>query len=279
VGSTNGGGDYIVNNQLDPVFYGAYTSGSGFGVWAASTAYALNAVRSANGGFFVCSQAGTSTTGSGPIITAFGTAITDGTAKWLFICSTNSVGVSITATANSNYVTNNDISGPWTAAIFVQNSDGNILTGNTLGQIIGVPIVLGTNATNTLVEGNLISGAYGANSAGIEDTNGSATFSRIFNNEVTNCGWYGIFIQSAGTLVQGNKVSGFGQVTAAYGIGVAGGTQSFGVSGNVILSGSSGCIQVAAGTSDFYSIMGNIVSGGTISDGGTGTHKTLSGNN
>ncbi len=276
--SSNGGGDYIINNQFDPVFYGAYTSASGFGAWAQSTSYSLNAVRSANGGFFVCSQAGTSAAvGTGPAITAFNTQITDGTAKWFFICASTSYGISLTSTSNSNFITNNDISGPWTAGVFIGGSDGNSVLSNTIGQIIGIGVQLGATATNTLVQGNVISGMYGQFAVGVEDSNGSATGSRIVNNFINGTGWYGIFIQSANNIISGNTVTGAGQITSVYGIEVAANVNDFTISYNNIIAsaGMTGPIRVNAGTSNFYNIIGNVIDSGTIVDSGSGTTKVV----
>jgi hypothetical protein len=276
--SAAGGGDMIVCNQFDPVFYGNYIYSSGFGAWAQSTVYALNQVRSANGGFFVCSQAGTSAgAGTGPVVSPFGTQITDGTAKWLFITATGSAGISITAGANSNYIAFNDISGPLTAAISITNTDGTELVGNTIGQIIGNGLLLGASATNTLVQGNTFSGMYGQFATAIQDTNGSATSARIVDNYIQQTGWHAILLQSANAIVTGNNISGAGLITGSYGIEVIANTNSFNISDNVITTsgGMSGPIQVAAGTSDFYNITSNIIGSGVIADGGTGTHKTV----
>lgn len=283
VAISNGGGEYIVDNQLDQNIYGtAYTFSSGFGAWAASTAYTAGQVVFANGGWFVCAVSGTSTTGSGPVISAFNTQITDGTAKWYFNSATNSAGVSISSTANSNFITNNDISGPWANGIIVSNSDGSNLVGNNFGQTLGNAIQLGANATNMLVQGNNLVSIYGINSGAIVDaTGGTATGTRVLGNYIQNTGRYGTILQSANFLVQGNTIKSVGLITGAYGIDVAANINSFNISGNLITAsvGMTGPIRVAAGTSDFYNITGNVVTGVAVVDGGTGTHKTIMGNN
>lgn len=61
----------------------AQINGASVAAWAASTAYALNAVVSANGAVYKATAAGTSaSTGSGPSGT--GAAITDGTVTWAY---------------------------------------------------------------------------------------------------------------------------------------------------------------------------------------------------
>ncbi len=272
----SGGGNCIVDNQLDPVFYGAYTMTSGFGAWATGTVYALNAVRSANGGFYVCTQAGTSAgAGGGPVITAFGTTIVDNTVRWLFICSTTAIGLNVAA--NSNFCAYNDVSGPWVAGINVTTADGNIVQANTVGQVLGSGINLGVNATNTLVHGNLVSGAYGTFAYAIGDGNGSATGSRFLNNIVSGSGWMGIIIQSANCMANDNWITGTSQLTGSYGIEVTANVNNFTISNNtiVITAGMNGPVKVAAGTSDNYKIMGNQTGTGVNLDGGTGNNKTV----
>jgi len=280
--SANGGGDYIGYNQLDPLFYGgAYTFASGFGAWAQSTAYTTGQVRSANGGFFMCSQNGTSSgTGTGPAITSFNTQVNDGTAKWFFISSTTFKQIQV-LTANSNFITHNDLSGPSSAGVIVQTtSDGNIIDQNTVGQIIGSGIQLGTNTTNTLVQGNVVSGSYGQFSAGIIDNNSSATGSRVVNNFINGAGWYGIFVQSSHFTVTDNVIQGTGQTTGSFGIEVAAAVTKFTITGNNVIPGTmSGAIKVNAGASDFYSVTNNLVEGGLVTDSGTGVNKTVIGNN
>jgi hypothetical protein len=52
------------------------------------------------------------------------------------------------------------------------------------------------------------------------------------------------------------------------------------VSENIFGTSNSGnAVTVESGSSDYYNITNNIANGLAISDGGTGTHKTISGNN
>lgn len=61
----------------------AQINGANVTAWATSTAYSLNAYRSANGAVYKCTTAGTSaSSGSGPSGT--GSSITDGTAVWAY---------------------------------------------------------------------------------------------------------------------------------------------------------------------------------------------------
>lgn len=278
--SSNGGGDMIICNQLDPIFWGNYTATSGFTAWAQSTVYALNDVRSANGGFFVCTVAGTSSnTGTGPVITAFNTTIVDGTVHWLFICSTTSRGVRA-VTANSNFIAFNDISGPWSVGIsLVSTSDGTIIKGNTIGQIIGNSISMNSGATNTQIEGNVISGAYGPGASGVCELATTTNGTRVVNNEISGTGSHGILIQADRATISNNLIQGYGQISGSYGIEIATNVSKFKVIGNSVVPTSTGAIQIAAGASDYYNVIGNIVEGGTVVDGGSGIHKTLLGNN
>ena len=47
----------------------------------------------------------------------------------------------------------------------------------------------------------------------------------------------------------------------------------------MLRAGMLGSMVVSSGASDYYDIVNNIVHGVAVSDGGSGTHKTLSGNN
>ena len=279
--SSNGGGDFIVNCQLDPLFYAttAYGWTSGYGAWATSTGYAAGAVVYVNNGWFVCQTGGISASlGSGPPITAFGTLITDGAVSWYFVGAYGGIGINLTATSNSNFIAFNDISGPWTNGIQIANSDGNIIKGNTFGQELGDGIQLLASATNTQIEGNLFSGMYGPDAIAISDSTGSSTGTRVINNEIIGTGWYGIFIQgSTGWIIANNTITGCGVITGAYAIEVAAGTTNFIINGNAInpSSGQTGPVQVATGASDYYQIIGNQVGTGVILDGGSGTHKVV----
>ena len=274
--SSSGGGDYIAFNQVDPLFYGGlYLMSAGFGAWAALTPVTAGQVRTANGGFFICSQSGTTASGSGPVISLFNTQITDGTAKWYFLCATNCHLMDVTA-ANSNYIAFNDFSGPSAAGIIVQSGDGNMLVSNTVGQILGGGIQL--QGTNTLVQGNIVSGCYGQFAAAIIDnTATSSTGARIVNNFINGSGWYGIFIQSVNCTIEGNYLTGAGQITSVYGIEVLANLNNFIISNNTIVAsaGMTGPIRVNAGTSTNYSISGNQCGSGVIVDSGTGTGKVV----
>jgi len=277
--SVNGGGDYIVFNQVDPLFYGfgSYTYTNGFGAWAGSTAYVAGDVRSSNGYFWSCSQSGTSAAAGGLTPTTFGTQVTDGTAKWHMLSNTTCALITVSS-ANSNYIAFNDCSGPSSQGIKLTNADGNIVHGNTIGQIIGSGIELGTNATFTDVSHNLVSGCYGAFSFGIGDANGSCAGARIIGNRINGAGWYGIFLATpnANAEISSNVVAGTGQTTGSFGIEVAAAVTKFTINGNVIIPGvMSGAIKVAAGASDNYQIVNNLLQGGTVTDGGTGLNKTV----
>jgi hypothetical protein len=38
-------------------------------------------------------------------------------------------------------------------------------------------------------------------------------------------------------------------------------------------------VTISSGAPDYYNVIGNILSGGTVSDSASGTHKTITGNN
>lgn len=278
----NGGGNYIVCNQFDPILWGTVSMNSSVGEsWAPNTNYSTNAVVIANGGYFIAQTGGlSSSVGSGPIISPFNSLITDGTVKWYFVANDNLRGIYISE--NSDFIAFNDISGPYSASVFVIDSDGCQLTGNTMGSSFGIGVQLGSNATNVLIQGNVISAIYGSFTIGIEDaSSGSATGARIFNNYIQQIGWTGINIASNYFNISNNYITSTGVVTSSYAIIVATGISNFVISSNVIKpsTGQTGPVQITSGPSDYYNIVNNLVSGVAVVDSGTGTHKTLSGNN
>lgn len=283
--SSNGGGHFLSDNQFDPLFYSTtmYGTTSGYGNWATNTVYAAGAVVVSNSGVFICQTGGTSSsTGIGPVISPFNTLIGDGSVQWYFITMSGSSGIALQNVSNSNFIYHMDISGPWQSAISINNCDGNIIEGVTIGQTIGTGIQLQTGATNTNITGCVFDGMSFTFGIGVADNNGSAAGTRVTNNQFNGSGWNAIIIQgSSNWIVTGNTITGAGNITPAPAISVGAGTQKFVISNNVFTatSGQTGSIQVLAGGSDFYNIVNNIVAGVAVVDGGTGTHKTLSGNN
>ncbi|HYT42278.1 MAG TPA: hypothetical protein VEP90_08020, partial [Methylomirabilota bacterium] len=180
----------------------------------------------------------------------------------------------------SNWIAFNDMSGPWSVGLNIINADGNIVYGNTVGQIAGSCINIGASATNTLIQGNICSGAYGQFATGIQDgTSNAAAGCKFKDNFINGTGWHGIILQSNHSSATGNLVQGNNQITSGYGIVATVGTSKFIISDNVIVPASTGSIHVETGSSDYYNIIGNMVEGVAVVDGGTGTHKTLTGNN
>lgn len=281
ISSTNGGGDYMICNQFDIQLLGNYSASSGYGAWASSTSYAANAVVQANGGWFICSVSGTSSSsGTGPAITPFNQLVTDGTAQWYFQSALNAAAIYI-SNSFSNFIAFNDLSGPWSKGIFIINGDGNIVKGNTFGQNLGIGLELNTAATHTMIEGNVFSGIYTPNGSAIADTQGTGSGTIVTGNYIQQTGRWSIIINSAGWTVSNNFFASPGTITSAYAISVTAGITGFAITGNNITGGVGqlGSIQVSTGASDFYNITNNIIYGSAVSDGGSGSHKTVTGNN
>lgn len=281
IASTNGGGDYIINNQLDMQFLGNYTSTSGYNAWATSTSYPINSVVSTSTGWFIAGVGGVSaSSGTGPAITKFNTLVTDGTVQWFFMTAVQSAGI-LMSNSFSNYINFNDISGPWAVGIYITNGDGNLIQGNVIGQNLTLGIQLDPNATRTLIDGNTINAIFAVNGSAVADTSGSAAGTKIVNNYIQQTGRAAIVFSSPNFIINSNSITTAGLVTSTYAIQVGAGTTQFVINGNQITQGAAGQlgpVQVAAGGSDFYVIANNIFNGQTVSDGGTGTNKTLAGN-
>ena len=278
-------GGYYRRNKVDQSWpVSTPPSHASFNAWAATTAYTLGTVVSTQGYYIQCSTAGTSG-GSAPTLQPYGVAISDGTAQWQLVGATTYYGMKVD-NSSANFVEDCDFTGSYLA--------GLALTGTT------------SNSQN--LRDNIFGACI---SAGILDatTGGSARegFSFI-NNQITNCIKTGNVAINLGVLQSVDVISGliFGCDTGVG--GSATGRGNWAIRGAKIFGASTAAIDFpsgitdviadgcrigsssswganaiavrTAGTTDFYIITNNLVHGATVgvSDGASGTHKTVTGN-
>jgi|HubBroStandDraft_3_1064219.scaffolds.fasta_scaffold00002_31 hypothetical protein len=286
-------GAYIKRSELDQNWPVSVPSGlASISAWQANTPYIAGNVVSTQGYYIQARVGGTSSSGA-PTLANYNTDIPDGaTLKWQLVGQTTYYGVAIDTGAINNFVFDTDISGPYTAPITISNSlagvapiSTQIWGGTTLGQFttIGIYAQAGSDLT---VSGVHVQSCIETGCIGIYLTSGWTGNATINNgNIITGMGTSGNGIVVAGgvqTLIEGNQVFSGGGT----GIAVSANVTDFQIVGNVAGSSSFGTngagITVASGSSDNYTITGNNCHGATstcITDGGTGIHKFVRGNN
>lgn len=272
------------------------------GNWAVSTAYVLEDVVVANGKIWMCTTAGTSAgAGTGPNAlpgsTApeqWTTAVTDNTAQWKFMWQSDLAWLTQDSYAYSLAVDRAAlVNGAWGFQMTDTVASGSSYPIWALFQGLETDHAHWTGINLSGGEGFYSSGGWhGSTLSGhgirIMSTfrgEGTISGSRIFGN--TN---HGILMQAPGFSIVNNQIGDNSVATAnTYdGIAVAANLNDFVITGNQIgnLIGVSGNnqrygVSVAAGTSDYYIISSNWCRGnttGTVTDGGTGVNKSVTGN-
>jgi len=276
----------------------AATYGTRRGNWATSTAYSLGDFAVANGHIYHCTTAGTSAgAGSGPSgfgSTPYDGTITDGTAVWKFYCSNAliwlvydsfaySLRIISCAFLNGAYgifmrdTQNTGTSAPWWIhgfdvevdhnyyyGVLLNNGEGFFITASWIGSCLtgsgvvygagwsGESVITATRIVGNWQHGVMISGGVSAdishNVIGANSQGGSGTYHGIAVSANVN----------EFTII-GNKVGDLHSLVEKQGYG----------------------ILVNAGTSNKYIISGNRCHDnvtGTVSDGGTGVTKSVTGN-
>jgi hypothetical protein len=269
--------------------------------WATTTAYSLGDIVKVNGSIWQCSTAGTSAgAGTGPSAVpgtnganVFTTATTDGTAAWKWVSSATlqwftvdnyaysvslthaallngNKGISVvdTAASGSSYpiwfnADNVEIDHPYENGITLTRGEGFYCSQGWLGSSLAARgILIDTNyrgevsiCDGTRIVGNALDGVL--LQAGPKQV--KITGCDIALNSQSSSGTYhgiNVSANSLNFIVANNHI---GRVASGSG------SQGYG-------------IFIAAGTSNYYTITGNVLDGnatGGISDGGTGTSKEV----
>jgi hypothetical protein len=274
-----GGGSFFIRNKYDqswptntiPVI------GSSVPAWIANHAYALNTVVSSGGYILQNTTAGTSGSSS-PTLRNYNLAITDNTAQWMLVSATSYQGMEISGASSQNTLTMCDFTGSFTNGISVFAAVTNLLIDQSyFGQQLASGIATTGAGQGLVISGSNILGgilttssAIGIGAAWVSDVSivGNHLTGGFFNNN------FGISVSGGvRTTISANTIQNF----TSYGIVMAANVTDFAINGNV-MGGNTNAVGTN-GTSDYYNITNNVVHGGAINDSGSGSHKTVSGNN
>lgn len=255
------------------------------GAWAASTAYSVGDIVTSGGYYIRCKTAGT-TGVTGPVLGFYLTSLPDGSAVWELLASSGYTGIDVDTGVSYVIIRECDLTGPFTQAIQIHNSLGG-----------DAPFCV--HIEQTTAHGVVNNGASISSGREIEfhafdafgPTAQGTTYGIVFHTaaadtyQVRGCRLSGftdgINVSSGqNAIIEGCAVFGCGK-----GVNVAAGISRFVIANN-LLGGSTSRgvntlgINVVAGASNNYNIVNNIVAGAAtgLSDGGTGTNKTVSGN-
>lgn len=256
--------------------------------WAASTAYTTGVIVSTQGYNIQCTHGGTSGS-SAPTLQNYGVNILEGTGglTWQLIGATTYFGVQLDTGALNNSFLQSDFEGTYTAAFSLTNSASGTpprhtkISDSIFGNAYEEDILAG-NGSDLTVQGSTFYPPFVSGGIELFLNNAWAGDASIIGNTFVGGGSYDI-LDSAGInmIVDGNKI--FGASTAC--IQVSAGVAEFVVSSNNMGASTNygtcaNAMIVATGASEYYNIVNNIIRGATngITDGGTGTNKTITGN-
>ena len=282
------GAGYFIRNTIDQLWPVSLPAAGAFSpaAWTNGHVYTVGTVVSTQGFYLQCSVGGTSA-GSAPTLLNYETSITDNTVTWKLVAPTTFYGVQVDTACSWYEETMCDHTGPYTYGLAITNT------------------LAGTIPSNISVSQGcfgecLVGGIYAVAGAGLRvNSSELATFLRAGSVGIyLATGWSGdvsisdnlIFTATYGILLAGGTNTAIGSNNifgcAGAGIYVSAAVTDFNINGNN--AGTSATwganlvgIQVQTGASDYYNIANNIVHGaGTgVVDGGSGIHKTVSGNN
>lgn len=283
---TNGSaGVYLLRDKINQAYPGTTPAyGSSFSARANSTIYAQNAIVSLSGYYIQATVGGTSGA-SAPSLASYGTNIADGSVTWQLVAPTAYYGLQIdTGSARVSEIYADHI-GPFTQGILISNGSSGTVPQNievedsNFSSEIGAGIRAiagnGLRISHNLFSGCILTGCEGV----LLDTGWNGDSSITGNN------FYGdanSILVNAGknTIISDNNISN----SVVNGIDIAANVTDFIISSNMLNTSplwgaNTATILVNTGTSDYYEIVNNDVHGVAVVDNGSGSHKTLSGNN
>lgn len=256
------------------------TGGLSINARANSTAYSVGDVVSSGGYWLQCRVAGTSG-GSAPTLKNYGVDITDGgTLKWQLVGPAGYYGMQLDTGCIEIFLTKMDFSGSYWAGLAITNSAAGtapvgIHVEDSVFSVSAITMIYAIAGSSLYLMKNRFVGALNPGSATINLSISWAGEAVFIGNRFIDSPTAAIAVAAGtSTLISGNFMYNNGT-----GVDVSANIVKFNISNNVILNSSVTPIRVNSGTSDYYSIVGNIVGGASITDSGSGTHKTVSGNN
>lgn len=268
-------GSIVMHNVFDQVAPITIPYGASFASRGNSTVYTAGDIRN-NAGWYIQYQTSGTSGAAPPTMHHYGVTITDGTATALLIGPATYYGVQIDTGSQEMQVTENDMTCICTAGIAITNTFAGTapllthLTNNTPGGNIssGVLVSAGSDLHMTGMEVNGCL-APGCPAVYLNTTGGKSIINGL---RVLNDVGYGVLL-GAGL----NSIIANGMFTGAHinSIQVAANVNNFAITGNLFTGGSTGGLVISAGTSNYYTITGNVCNGGGLTDGGTGVNKLV----
>lgn len=286
------GNNHYIRNKIDQVYPvgipGIHSLPNPLPAWASSTPYNAGNIVVAGGWLLQCKTAGASG-GSAPALSTYGIDISDGTAIWRMVAPSTYYGLQLDKRVTVTQVTQGDFTGPFTAGIAITNSAGGNtpqfieVSSTNFGNTIPNNILASAGTGLYLDSGNTFTTCLQVGCALVSFTGSWVGQSSIVGNTFRS-GAIGVDDRSGQALtITGNKFDGL-NISAFH---VAAGQSLFNFSTNDCSKASGGawgtnaaCVIVDAGASDHYIITNNLTFGATagIKDNGTGTNKTVIGN-
>ena len=251
--------------------------------WAANTSYTAGTIVIDSGFVLQAMTSGTSGSGSAPTVLPYFQTITDGTVTWQTMQPNPSAGIECTAGGALTDVAG-DHSGYYSYGIHVNGCANVTISGLTViaAELIA-PVFLQSgstvNITDSLLQGCTITGCAQLN-VGPSFSGELHTKGNFINGTPAN---------TRGILLQGGVNSSFvgDNLTGnLYGLFVTAGVSKWNILGaqagaSSVYGTSAVGVNVASGSSDDYEIIGvncRDATSACIADAGTGTHKTVFGN-
>lgn len=251
--------------------------------WTAGTVYAVGNVALLPSGIAVQCSAITGDNRSGgtaPVVTTlYGTPIVDNHVTWLPVNYNTGYSAVYCAGGGENYFNQCDFSGSFVNGFNVASSIAMDLGihNSIISQESGAGVLINTTQNASIMINNCELDGGWANGFAIWAKSGYTGSLIVQGNMI---GFTARAIQldaSVNTIINGNVFAScsIDCITVSAGVG------NFLVANNFMTSSQSngGSVLVASGSSDYYNIVNNIVHGLTVTDNGSGSHKTISGNN
>jgi hypothetical protein len=257
------------------------------GIRATTTAYVVGDVVSENGWLYQCSAAGTSGVGTlTPTLSAVAIVDGAGTLRWKTYRTSAAAGFHVDSGSLFFSFVNCDFTGGHVYGVYMTNSLATLPPSTMFFSSLcefGAPLTAGLQViagTHINLEGVILD--FGISATAIGAILGAVTHCRIRGCTIAGM-FEGVEVSAGatGVVINDNTIVD----CSSRGVRVLPNAGHFSVSDNYMgLSATWGnnnvAITVEAGTSDYYNITNNIVHGSSsgVVDGGTGIHKTVSGN-
>jgi hypothetical protein len=271
-------GSYWSNNVHDQVApYALPAWPVTFNARTNSTAYTAGTIVS-TGGFYIQYSANCTSGVGAPTLQLYGVNITDGTClNAQLIGPTTYYGMQIDTGSQENSVSDSDFTCICTAGIIIMNTFAgtaafmthlnNVTPGGNI--FFGINALDGTwlKANHVEVNGCLTSGCVGIYLQSTWDGPAIITGAALLNDLT-----YGILISGGNNAAVANSV-----ITATHSdaLRVSANINRFAFTGNIMSVTAGAGITIDAGTSNRYTITGNVCGGAALTDGGTGVNKIV----